>query len=107
MFILAFAVCFVLLKRNKLVIPYFLLFSKRMPSLAENVGKIISTHPHGPKMKEAPRAFNRINAVMIYFIENNKQEEKSPKRKWRVCVCLGGGGGGMPVSLTEKIHLSI
>ena len=40
---LDFALCFVLLKRNKLVIPCF-----AIPSLAENVGKIINAHPHGP-----------------------------------------------------------
>ena len=54
---LAFALCFVLLKQNKLVMALFC-NSLEMPSLAENIGKIISVHSHGPKIKKAPRPVN-------------------------------------------------
>ena len=46
-----------------------------MSSLAENVGKIISAHPHGSKIKYAPRAVNQIkygtlcNIMYFYTVE--------------------------------------
>ena len=56
LFMLVFALCFVLLKRKNNCYPLFC-YSLKMSSLAENVGKIISTHPRisahpqGPKIK--------------------------------------------------------
>ena len=54
---LKIALCFVLLKQNKLIIPCFVIISLKLSSLAENFGNIksahpqICTHPHGPKIK--------------------------------------------------------
>ena len=38
-------------------------YSLKMSSLAENVGEIISVHPHEPKFEFVPRAGDRINTV--------------------------------------------
>ena len=49
LFMLAFALCFVLLKQNNLL--FLVYYSLNMSLLSEKyVGKIISTHPHGPKI---------------------------------------------------------
>ena len=40
-----------------------------MSWLAENVGRIISAHPHGPKIKWEPRAVNWINKALTYVLK--------------------------------------
>ena len=54
---LAFPLCLV---EAKFTCSLLFCYSLKMSSLAENVGKIISAHLNGPKMKSAPRAVNLI-----------------------------------------------